>query len=73
MTLEMTTRYVGVVITVVGACVVSPSGFLLLVSNTKTFVEERAGRFHGWLSKRLPRLFPPQHVERSAVDMGRLP
>ena len=68
MTLEFVTRAVGLVITVVGACVVSPSGFLLLVSDTKTFSKVHAGRVRSWLSTRLPRLFPTQHVELSAAD-----
>lgn len=68
MTLEFVTRTVGLVIAVVGACVVSPAGFLLLASDTRTFSKVRAARVRGWLSTRLPRLFPAQHVEISAAD-----
>jgi hypothetical protein len=68
MTLEFVTRAVGLVIAVVGACVVSPAGFLLLVSDTKAFSKVRAARVRSWLSTRLPRLFSTQHVEVSAAD-----
>lgn len=70
MTLEGATRTLGVAITVVGAFVVSPAGFQLLVADARTFSKVHSGRFRNWLSRRLPRLFRTQHVEPSVVDVG---
>jgi hypothetical protein len=70
MTLEGAIRTLGVLITVVGAFVVSPAGSKLLVADARTFSKVHTGRFHIWLSRWLPRLFRTQHVELSAVDGG---